>query len=242
MAIRTHYVEQYPPRSISKEILSELVATFDQFKPGLSTSSRKLKARAISPGKITDLDGPECWKVVDPHSLAELEHVHVELLLVSNDAAVSCEIHIEFRPNHVALSVSDIQTGWGKAVFEEGKHVLAGIGVSSEGWRNTLRRFYTVIEITQHTLMVLGAALFALWLKTKQIEHLYGAVGFFTAGVVPTVRSLLNFLHPPRRVAVLEVSPPKRSKFPWFEASAVLTFGAAVLSLAKEAASLLATK
>src|SRR4051812_14941901 len=104
MAVRTHYVEQYPPRTISRDLFRKLVESFDQFKVGLPTSARKIKAQAISHGKITNLEGIQSWKVVDSHALSELEHVHVELLLVSAQPTDSCEIHIEFRATHIGLS------------------------------------------------------------------------------------------------------------------------------------------
>ena len=71
--VRTQCREAYTPRAISKGILKALVEALVDFKPGLPTTSRKIKARAISAGKSTELEGPECWKVTDPHSLAELE-------------------------------------------------------------------------------------------------------------------------------------------------------------------------
>ncbi len=83
--VRTQCREAYTPRAISKGILKALVEALVDFKPGLPTTSRKIKARAISAGKSTELEGPECWKVTDPHSLAELENVRVELLLASTD-------------------------------------------------------------------------------------------------------------------------------------------------------------
>jgi hypothetical protein len=114
--VRAHYSQIYAPRTISKELLKSLVAALGEFKSGLPTSSRKIKARAISHGKITDLEGADSWKVIDPHSLAELEHVHVELLLTLTEQK-SCEPHVEFRSEHIFLSVSDIETGWGKSVI-----------------------------------------------------------------------------------------------------------------------------
>jgi hypothetical protein len=151
--VRTHYWERYVPRTISKSLLRSLVEALDQFKPGLNTVSRKIKARAISHAKITDLEGSQSWKVTDPHSLPELEHLQVELLLVAN-ASDSCELHVEFRRLHIYLSVSDIQTGWGKAVFEEARHLLNTLGISSRGWKDALRKAYAVLEILQNLLYI----------------------------------------------------------------------------------------
>src|SRR3977135_2884878 len=117
-SVRTQYREAYAPHTLSKALLRALVKALVDFKPGLPTTSRKIRARAISAGKTTDLEGPECWKVTDPHSLADLQHVRVELLLMYSEHR-RCEIHVEFRSGHVFLGVSDYDTGWGKGVFED---------------------------------------------------------------------------------------------------------------------------
>src|SRR5437870_270434 len=95
--VRTQCREAYTPRTLSKAILRALVKALVDFKPGLPTTSRKIRARAISAGKTTDLEGPESWKVTDPHSLADLEHVRVELSLTSAEHR-RCELHVEFQP------------------------------------------------------------------------------------------------------------------------------------------------
>ena len=109
--VRTQYREAYAPRTISKAFLRALVEALVDFKPGLPTRSRKIRAKAISAGKITELEGPESWKVTDPHSLAELEHVRVELLLTSAEHS-SCELHVtrshRFKEQIVIAIQSDI--------------------------------------------------------------------------------------------------------------------------------------
>ena len=62
VSVRTQYREEYAPRTTSKAALKALVKALADFKPGLPTTSRKIKARAISAGKTTDLEGPESWK------------------------------------------------------------------------------------------------------------------------------------------------------------------------------------
>src|SRR5437667_10832906 len=114
--VRTQCREAYTPRAISKGILRALVEALVDFKPGLPTTSRKIKARAISAGKSTELEGRECWKVTDPHSLAELENVRVELLLALTDHR-KCERHGAFRSGQILLSVSDFETARGKSVL-----------------------------------------------------------------------------------------------------------------------------
>src|SRR5207249_10022744 len=123
-------------------------------------------------GKITELEGPESWKVTDPHSLAELEHVRVELLLTSAEHR-SCELHVEFRSGHIILGVSDNETGWGRGVFEDTLNLLAALGISSRGLNEKLRRAYHFLDIFQNVLLVLSVAVFALWLTGKGITYLY---------------------------------------------------------------------
>jgi hypothetical protein len=48
--VRTQYREAYAPRTISKALLRALVEALVDFKPGLPTSSRKIRAKAISAG------------------------------------------------------------------------------------------------------------------------------------------------------------------------------------------------
>src|SRR5712692_8465756 len=139
--VRTQYRETYAPRTISKALLKALVKALVDFKPGLPTTSRKIRARAISAGKTTDLEGSESWKVTDPHSLADLEHVRVELLLTSAEHR-RCELHVEFRSGHIAFGVSDNETGWGKGVFEDALNLLGTLGISSKGLNEKLRRAY----------------------------------------------------------------------------------------------------
>jgi hypothetical protein len=209
------------------------VESLDQFKTGLNTTSRKIKSRAISYQRITDLDGPQSWHVADSHSLAELEHLHTELLLVANTTD-SCELHIEFRGEHIFLSVSDIQTQWGKAVFEEARHLLTNLGITPGGWKNLVAKAYGILDILQNVLMIVAVGVLALWMQLREDGYLYAAIGFFASGVVPTLRRLLYFFNPPKRMQVLQASSTRALRFPWPEATAILAFVAGVLGVAKE--------
>lgn len=236
--VRTHYWERYAPRAISTAVFRSLVESLDQFKPGLNTASRKIKSRAISHQKITDLEGPQSWHVIDSHSLAELEHLHTELLLVANSTD-SCELHIEFRGEHIFLSVSDIQTQWGKAVFEEARHLLTSLGIAPGGWKNSVAKLYGVLDILQNVLMIAAVGIFAIWLQTQEEGYLYAAVGFFASGVIPTLRRLLYFFNPPKRMQIVQATSIKGLRFPWSEATAILAFLGGVLGVAKEIISFL---
>jgi hypothetical protein len=169
--VRTHYWERYAPRTISTVLFRSLVESLDQFKPGLNTTSRKIKSRAISHEKITGLEGPQSWHVIDSHSLAELEHLQTELLLAANGTD-SCELHIEFRREHIFLSVSDIQTRWGKAVFEEARHLLTTLGIAPGGWKNSVAKVYGVLDILQNVLMIIAVGIFAMWMQLREDGYL----------------------------------------------------------------------
>src|SRR5437773_3063493 len=188
--VRTQCREAYTPRAISKGILKALVEALVDFKPGLPTTSRKIKARAISAGKSTELEGPECWKVTDPHSLAELENVRVELLLASTDHR-KCELHVEFRSGQILLSVSDIETSWGKSVFEDTRVLLSELGISSKGFNERLRNANGLLDIFQNVLLALAVAVFAVWLTGRRTIYLYASLAFVRcrrhAGVDPLV-------------------------------------------------------
>lgn len=218
-----------------------LVEKLDQFKPGLATTSRKIKAKAISHARITDLEGADSWKVSDSHFLPELELLQVELLLVAN-ATDSCELHIEFRSDRIFLSVSDIQTGWLKAVFDEGRQLLEDLGITRRGWKDALEKTYALLQILQLLLMAAAVAVFAVWVNRGGDAYLYSSVGFFIAAVVPTLRQVLHFFKPPKKTPIIQEATPRIRRFPWTEAAAVLGFLAGVLGLVKELISLLAGK
>ena len=229
--VRTQYRETYAPRTISKALLKALVKALVDFKPGLPTTSRKIRARAISAGKTTDLEGPESWKVTDPHSLADLEHVRVELLLTSAEHR-RCELHVEFRSGHISLGVSD-ETGWGKSVFEDALNLLSSLGISSKGLNERLRRAYGLLDIFQNVLLVLSVAVFAVWLTGKGISYLYAGLALFIAGFIPAMTRSFHFFSPPKRAPIIQETVAKSRNFPWAEATAVLSFLAGVLQLAK---------
>src|SRR2546430_5108424 len=180
--VRTQCREAYMTRAISKAVLKALVVALVYVKPGLPTTSRKIKARAISAGKSTELEGPECWKVTDPHSLAELENVRVELLLASTDHR-RCELHVEFRSGQILLSVSDIETSWGKSVFEDTRVLLSELGISSKGFNERLRKAYGLLDIFQNVLLALADAGFSVLVTGPWTVRLCWSLGLFVGGV-----------------------------------------------------------
>jgi len=230
--VRKQYKEVYAPRTISKTLLKALVQALAEFKPGLPTTSRKLKVKAIGAGRASELEGPESWKVIDPHSLAELEQVRVELVLAAAERS-SCELHIEFRTGYIALSVADVETGWGKSVFEDTRILLKNLGISSTGLNERLRKAYGLLEIFQNVLLALSAAIFALWLASEAGTHLFASLALFVAGVMPALTRAFHFLRPPRTAPIFQETLARGRNFPWTEATAVLAFATGVLQLAR---------
>ena len=227
---RQQYKEVYAPRTISKALLKALVEALDQFKPGLPTTSRKLKVKAIGAGRTSELEGPESWKVIDPHALAELEQVRVELMLSSAERS-SCELHIEFRSGYIGLSVADVETGWGKSVFEETRLLLKNLGISSTGLNERLRKAYGVLEIFQNVLLALSVSIFAIWLASEKSSHLFASLALFVAGVVPALTRSFHFLYPPKTAPIFQETLARSGNFPWTEATAMLAFATGVLQL-----------
>jgi hypothetical protein len=230
--VRTQYREEYAPRTTSKAAFRALVEALVDFKPGLPTTSRKLRAKAISAGKTTELEGPESWKATDPHSLTDLQHLRVELLLVRSEHR-RCEIHVEFRSGHTLLSVSDLETGWGKGVFEDMRTLLGNLGISSTGFNEVLKKAYGLLDIFQNVLLVFSVAVFALWLTGKGATYLYASLALFVAGVMPAMTHSFRFFSPHKKALILQEAVAKGRYFPWAEATAVLAFATGVLQLAQ---------
>lgn len=230
--VRKQYKEVYAPRTISKALLKSLVEALCGFKPGLPTTSRKLKVKAIGAGRTSELEGPESWKVIDPHSLAELEQVRVELVLSSSERS-SCELHIEFRSGYIGLSVADVETGWGKSVFEDTRILLKNLGISSTGFNEKLRKAYGLLEIFQNVLLALSASLFALWLVSRAGSHVFASLALFVAGLMPALTRAFHFLYPPRTAPIFQETVARSRNFAWAEATAVLAFATGVLQLTR---------
>lgn len=230
--VPTQYLEAYTPRTISKAIVKALVVALVDFKPGLPTTSREIKARAIGAGKSTELEGPESWKVTDPHSLAELENVRVELVLASTENR-KCELHVEFRSGQTLLSVSDIETGWGKGVFEDTRILLSDLGISSNGLNERLRKAYGLLDIFQNVLLAVSVVVFAIWLTGRGTTYLFASLALFVAGVMPALTRSYYYFSPPRNTPIFQETVAKGRNFPWAEATAVLAFLTGVLQLAK---------
>ena len=230
---RTQYREVFPHRAISRALFKALVEALAEFKTGLPTKSRRIRSRAVSAGKTTELEGPESWKVIDPHSLPELDHVRVDLLLTSAERH-SCELTVEFRSGHIALSVSDVETGWGKSVFEDTRNLLGSLGITPKGFNEILRRAYGLLDIFQNVLLMLSAAVFAVWLAGMGTRFLYASLALLIAGVMPVLTRSYHFFSPPRRAQIIQETVARSGDFRWAEATAVLSFLTGALQLVNQ--------
>lgn len=205
--VRTQYTTGYQPRPISKDALRSLIEELESFKAGLPTTSRLIKSRAISHEKITNLQGPECWKVIDPHPISGLEHLEIELLLTESNEK-SCELHVEFRANHIFLSVSDIGTSWGRSVHEEMRHILDKYGISTNGVRERIRRSYGLIVILQNVILAVSVAAFSIFLAGYGNSYLYTSIALFFSGAIPSFINAFRHFFPPKMQPILQESPP----------------------------------
>jgi hypothetical protein len=87
-----------------------------------------------------------------------------------------CEVHVEFRGGHTLLGVSDLDTGWGKGVFEDMRTLLGNLGISSRGFNEILRRAYGLLDIFQNVLLAFSVAAFAVWLARRGTTYLYASL------------------------------------------------------------------
>ena len=107
------------------------------------------------------------------------------------------------------------------------------MGISSKGLNERLRRAYGLLDIFQNVLLVLSVAVFAVWLTGKGISYLYACLALFIAGVMPAMIRSFHFFSPPKKAPIIQETVAKSRNFPWAETTAVLSFLAGVLQLAK---------
>ncbi|NTU50087.1 MAG: hypothetical protein HGA87_04240 [Desulfobulbaceae bacterium] len=191
------------PKTVSVSTFRSIVESLVDFMPGLETTKRSLRARAIADGQLRDLEGEDCWKVYQPFVLLKIEHLQIELTLHKNETS-SCELHVEFQKNHIFLSVSDIGTGWRDAVFEEAERKLKSFGLFKGEWLNKLT--YTISRL-QNVFLVLGAGLLISPPNTK-INLTYFAISLLATGIIPIIGDIFRLYFPKKPAFVLEERVP----------------------------------
>lgn len=223
----------YRPRPISRDTFRRLVESLEQFKPGLETQSRTIRAQAISFGNKTDREGPGAWEVIEPYAFEKLEQIQFELLLTKSEQ-FSCELHVDFRKERIFLSVSDIGTGWGQSVFDDMRNLLAEHGISVSRWSTYLERSYALIESTSRLLLVGALILYVHWRESNSTALLAAFAGLLVGGAVPALRRAYRVFVPMKQLAIIEVFGKAPARIPWAEIAAVLGVVQGAIWLLKE--------
>jgi hypothetical protein len=188
------------PKSITVSDFRSLIEELGEFLPGLKTIRRSIKAQSISPEGITNLEGNDSWKVYQPYAYDKLEHLQFELTLVKTEST-SCELHVEFRKNHIYLSVADIGTGWGNAVFDETERRLKKVGLFKGDWISKITS--TVIRL-QNVFMVLGASLLLLTHLDNSFNFKYFSLSLLATGIIPTIGDIFRLYFPTKPIFILK--------------------------------------
>lgn len=188
-----------PPKSISVQLLQDIVESLGNFMPGLQTIDRPIETKVISNGEQNIKSGADSWKAYQPFALDKIEHIQFELTL-KQDEKKSCQLHVELRRNHVFLSVSDIGTGWLDAVFEQMERTLKSYGLfkSELGYKLT-----SSILRLQNVFLVLGTAL-ALFPEVSGLNLFYVGVFLVITGIIPTLSDIFRIFFPQKPIQVLE--------------------------------------
>lgn len=223
----------YPPRPISRDTFRRLIESLEQFKLGLETQSRTIRAQAISFGNRTDREGPDAWKVIEPYAYEKIEQIQFELLLTKTEK-FSCELHVEFRKERIFLSVSDIGTDWGQSVFDDMRSLLAEHGISVNRWSTYLARSYTLIESLSPLLLAGALMLYVHWRESSSTALLAAFTGLLVGGAVPALRRAYRVFVPMKQLPIIEVSGKAPARIPWVEIAAVLSVAQGAISLLKE--------
>src|SRR3989449_9245589 len=105
-----------------------------------------------------------------------------------------CELHVEFRSGQILLSVSDIETSWGKSVFEDTRVLLSELGISSKGFNERLRKAYGLLDIFQNVLLALAVAAFSVWPTRLKTISIYSSPASLVFGVMPALTRAYPFM------------------------------------------------
>ena len=119
---------------------------------------------------------------------------------MKKDDKNSCQLHVEFRKNHIFLSVSDHGTGWLDAVFEEMERTLKSNGLfkGELGYKLT-----SMVLRTQNLLLLTGMALL-LSPEHYDLNLFYVGIFFIVTGVVPVISDIYRIFFPLKPIQVIE--------------------------------------
>lgn len=188
-----------PPKSISVGLFQKVVESLASFMTGLNAIERSVETVVIANGEQNVVSGFDSWKAYQPFSLDKIEHIQFELTLKKNDHE-SCQLHVEFRQNHIFLSVSDIGTGWLDAVFEEMERKLksAGLFKGELGYKLTS----TILRL-QNIFLVAGTT-FVLFPVHDGLNLFYVGICFIVTGVVPVISDIFRIFFPQKPIQILD--------------------------------------
>lgn len=188
-----------PPKTISVKKFQTIIESLDDFMTGLRTVERSIETKIIANGEQNIQVGVDSWKAYQPFALDKIEHAQFELTL-KKDARDSCQLHVEFRQNHIFFSVSDIGTGWIDASFEEMERILKSEGLFTGEISYKLTS--TILRL-QNFFLVLGAA-FMLSPEIKEMNFFYVGLLLAVTGAVPTLSDIYRIFFPQKPIQVLE--------------------------------------
>lgn len=226
-----------PPKTILVKNFISLVEGLNDFMPGLQTIRRSIRTKVITEDGNNELEGNECWKVYQPFVYGKIEQLQFELTLHKTKDE-SCELHVEFRKNHVMLSVSDIGTGWRDAVFEEIERRLKQKDLFKG---DLIYKLASTIIRLQNILLISGASLLLLTILKENFDFKYFSTSLLATGLIPVLSDIYRLYFPPKPISVLEDKPP----FPiWSIERFAMWVGifSGILTLAKELSAFLGGK
>ncbi|WOG30142.1 hypothetical protein [Endozoicomonas sp. 8E] len=195
-----------PPKTITIELFQRLVEESTILLTSLGTSNRTITAKAIADGKVRKVEGDECCSVYEPFSFEKIDEISFEVTFHKNEKE-SCQIHVEFRKEHVYLSVSDIETGWLDAIFEAMERNLKASGLFKGAWRYKLTS--GLIRL-QNIFLISGVALL-IYPISENIDLSYVAISLIITGAIPAINDVYRLFRPKKPIQVIDdrISLPK---------------------------------
>ena len=188
------------PKTISEKTFKLLVDSLNDFMPGLETTKRVIRTKVIADGQSHQEEGIASWKVYQPFPFEKIEQLQYELTLYKTENT-SCELHVEFRKNQILLSVSDIDTGWRDAIFEEIERNLKNNGVFKG---ELIDKITSTIVHLQNVFLILGSNIYILAYIDPSINFKYFAFSLITIGAIPIIGDIYRLYFPTKPMTVLE--------------------------------------
>jgi hypothetical protein len=188
-----------PPKTISVKLLQSVISSLNDFMPGITTVERFVKTDVVADGLTNTISGSDSWKAYQPFSLDKIEHIQFELTLKKDDVN-SCQLHVEFRKNHIFLSVSDHGTGWLDAVFEEMERTLKSNGL----FKGELGHKLTSVVLRMQNLLLLTGLALLISPEHFDLNLFYVGAFLIVTGIVPVLSDTYRIFFPRKPIQVIE--------------------------------------